>query len=38
MYFTYDNEFNSVDKVLYLVERMNHSDGVKKAVLKSGKT
>lgn len=38
MFFDYDETFNSVDKILYLVERMNHSQGVKKSMTKSGKT
>ena len=36
--FDFDDNFNNIDKLLYLVERMNQSKGVKKWQKKSGKT
>lgn len=38
MFFDFDRDFTSVDKLLFLVERMNHSLGVKKTMKSSGKT
>lgn len=38
MFFEFEVNFTNVDKLLYIVERMNHSQGVKKSQSKSGKT
>lgn len=38
MFFKFDNRFRDLDKILYLVERINQSKGLKILQLKSGKT
>lgn len=38
MFFRFEGEFSDVDKLLYMIERMNHSNGVNKSQMKSGKT
>ncbi len=38
MFFKFDNKFRDLDKILYLLERMNQSKGLKNIQLKSGKT
>lgn len=36
--FDFDDEFSDIDKMLYLVERMNQSAGIKKCQMKTGRT
>ena len=36
--FDFDDNFSDIDKLLYLVERMNQSLGIKKCQLQSGRT
>ena len=38
MFFRFEESFNNIDKLLYMIERMNHSKGIDKAQNKSGKT
>lgn len=38
MLFDFDDNFSDIDKLLYLVERMNQSLGIKKCQLQSGRT
>jgi len=38
MFFSFEDTFSNVDKLLYMIERMNHSTGVDKSQIKSGKT
>ena len=38
-FFNYNNaDLTNIDRLLYIVERMNHSDGIKKCQIQSGKT
>lgn len=37
-FFKFDSEFSDLDKILYLVERMNQSKGVLKSQKRSGVT
>jgi hypothetical protein len=38
MMFRFDEQFKELDKLLYLVERMNQSKGINKSQMRSGKT
>ncbi len=38
MHFKFDQSFRDIDKLLYLVERMNQSKGFNNVMLRSGKT